>query len=97
MQIVDADIRFLEQAARRGRVRSEETQKLIDSIEQLTPGKAKAVVVSRGLEPEKVRARVSYAAKLAGKALQIAIDDNRVLFALKEQKRRRGRPRKSAR
>jgi hypothetical protein len=36
-----------------------------------------------------------YAGKAAGKKLQAAISGNKVLFALKEEKRRPGRPRKN--
>lgn len=43
-----------------------------------------------------MRARVSYAAKIVGRKLQVAIDDSRVLFALKEIMRGRGRPRKNS-
>lgn len=94
MQIVDADIKTLQRAAKRGRVRTQETQELIDVIEGLSIGKAKAVLVSRGEKPEKIRDRIAYASKIAGKPLQIAVGADRVLFALKEQKRGRGRPRK---
>lgn len=95
MNIVDADLTMLRKAAKRGRVRSEETQQLIDTIDALAPGDAKAVVLARGEKAEKVRARVAYAAKIVGKPLQIALAGDRVLFALKEVKRRRGRPRKN--
>ncbi|MBI4304936.1 MAG: hypothetical protein HY678_01325 [Chloroflexi bacterium] len=95
MNIVDADLTALRKAAKRGRVRSAETQQLIDTIDSLDPGEAKAVVLGRNEKAEKVRARVAYAAKIVGKPLQIAIAEDRVLFALKEVKRRRGRPRKN--
>jgi hypothetical protein len=36
-----------------------------------------------------------YAGKAAGKNLQAAISGNKVLFALKEERRRPGRPRKN--
>lgn len=96
MQIVPADIRLLKRAVKHGRVRSPETQQLLDVIERLQPGKAKALVLRKGDEPERARSRISYAAKIAGKPLQIAIADGRVLFALREIKRR-GRPRKNPR
>ena len=85
----------LKTAQRRGRVRSPETQELIEAIDSLVPGAAKAVVVESGQTPQKVRARVMYAGKAAGKKLQAAISGNKVLFALKEERRRPGRPRKN--
>lgn len=97
MNIVDADISALQKAAKRGRVRSEETQQLIDAIDGLAPGRAKAIVLSRADKPERVRARISYAAKLISKKLQVAVTGDRVMFALKEERRRRGRPRKNQR
>jgi len=92
VRIVDADISVLQAPARRGRLRSEATRTLMDAIAQLALGKAKAVVVPRGESPEKVRARVSYAAKIVGKPVQLAISEDRVMFALNEEERRRGRP-----
>jgi ribosomal protein L30E len=95
MNIIDADLGTLRKAAKRGRVRSAETQQLMDIIDSLEVGDAKAIVLGRNERPEKIRARVAYAAKIVGKPLQIAISEDRVLFALKEVKRRRGRPRKN--
>ncbi|MDA1258663.1 MAG: hypothetical protein O3C10_12625 [Chloroflexi bacterium] len=95
MRIEDADLTMLKTAQRRGRVRSPETQELIEAIDSLVPGAAKAVVVESGESAQKVRARVMYAGKATGKKLQAAISNNRVLFALKEEKRRPGRPRKN--
>lgn len=37
MNIVDADLRALQRASERGRVRSDETQQLIDAIDDLSP------------------------------------------------------------
>lgn len=95
MRIEEADLTTLKTAQRRGRVRSPETQELIEAIDSLAAGTAKAVVVEPGQTSQKVRARVMYAGKAAGKKLQAAISGNRVLFALKEEKRRPGRPRKN--
>ena len=91
MQIVNADLATLKSAARRGRTRSPETLQLIEVIESLQPGKAKAVVVEPGTTPEKVRARLMYAAKVVDVKLQVAIQSDRVLFALRNGRRRRGR------
>ena len=95
MRIEDADLTALKTAQRRGRVRSPQTQELVEAIDSLVPGDAKAVVVEGGQTPQKVRARVMYAGKAAGKKLQAAISGDRVLFALKEERRRPGRPRKN--
>ncbi|MCH7594388.1 MAG: hypothetical protein IIB27_07755 [Chloroflexi bacterium] len=95
MRIEEADLTTLKTAQRRGRVRSPETQELIEAIDSLVPGAAKAVVVESGQTPQKVRARVMYAGKASGKKLQAAISGNRVLFALREERRRPGRPRKN--
>jgi hypothetical protein len=92
VNIIDADLSTLRKAAKRGRVRSAETQQLIDIIDGLEIGDAKAIVLGRSEKAEKIRARVAYAAKIVGKSLQIAIHEDRVLFALKG---RRGRPRKN--
>ena len=94
MNIVDADIASLRKAARRGRTRSQETITLIEAIDDLAPGRAKAIVIEEGQTGEKLRSRLTYAAKAAGKRLQIAVQEDRVLFALKEQARRRRGPRR---
>lgn len=93
MQIVDAEFGTLKSAARRGRARSTETVQLIEAIESLQPGKAKAVMVEPGTTPEKVRARIMYAAKAADRKVQIAVTGDRVMFALRNGRRQRGRPR----
>ena len=89
MKIVEADLAALKSAARRGRARSPETQQLVEAIESLEPGKAKAVVVEGGETAAKVRARLMYVAKAAGVKLDTAVKDDRVLFALKNGRRRR--------
>ena len=52
------------------------------------------LLVEGGQAPQKVRARVMYAGKAAGKKLQVAISGDQVLFALEEKRRGPGRPRK---
>ncbi len=91
MRIVDADINALKRTRARGRVRSPETRQMIEAIDDLGPGKAKAVVVERGQDPAKVRARLMYAAKIAGRRLRVVVENDRILFA-----RGPGRPRKTA-
>ena len=91
MRIVDVDIEALNNAARRGRVRSPETQQLIDTIESMTPGTAKAIMLEGGQTGQKVRSRLTYAARIAEKRLQVVVQEDRVLFALSQ---RRARPRR---
>jgi len=90
---VDANIDDLKNAARRGRVRSPETQQLIDAIDALTPGIAKAIVLQPGDTGPRIRSRLTYAARVAGKRLQIVLQEDRVLFALSSRARRRRRAR----
>jgi hypothetical protein len=84
LNIEETEFNRMKKAQRRGRVRSRETQELIDAINSLVPGVAKAVVVGPGQTSQKVRARVMYAGKAAGKSLQAAVSGNKVLFALKD-------------
>jgi len=67
MRIEEADLNTLKKAQRRGRVRSPETQELIEAIDSLVPGAAKSVVIEPGQTSQKVRASVMYAGKAAGK------------------------------
>ena len=89
MKIVDADIKDVRKSRSRGRVRSKETLDLIRAIDELGPGKAKAIMIEPGQDAKKVRAKLAYAAKIAGKKLKIVVESDRVLFA-----RGPGRPRK---
>ena len=89
LKIVDADIKDLKKSRTRGRVRSADTIALIEAIDGLGTGKAKAIQLEPGQDAAKVRARLAYAAKIAGKKLKIVVESDRVLFA-----RGPGRPRK---
>ncbi len=89
LTIVDANVADIHRARRRGRSRSPETAQLIESIETLQSGRAKAIVAGAGETTAKLRARLMYAAKVSGIRLQVGVDGNRVLFA-----RAPGRPRK---
>lgn len=91
MKIVDIDIRELDSVARRGRARSPEMAGLVETINSLKPNEAKAAVISGQDTAKKVRARLLYAARIAGKRLQIAEKDDRVLFAVTGRARRRRR------
>ncbi|MEX0763117.1 MAG: hypothetical protein WD333_11875 [Dehalococcoidia bacterium] len=91
MRIVDVDIKELSSASKRGRVRSPETQQLLSIIDELKPHEAKAIVLGPGDTPQKIRSRLTYAARIAGKRLQIALEKDRVLFALTNRPVRRRR------
>ena len=91
MRIVDADIATLNNAAKRGRVRSPETQQLVDAIDSMTQGTAKAILLEPGQTGQKIRSRLAYAARIAGKRLQIVVQEERVLFALSTRRVRRRR------
>ncbi len=82
MKIVDVPIGQFRGAirSRGGRSRSAETVQLIEAIQSLGSGKAKAVALERGQDLAKVRAKLMYAAKLAGIRLRVVVEDDRVLF-----------------
>ncbi|MFW6174265.1 MAG: hypothetical protein ACOC5K_00605 [Chloroflexota bacterium] len=63
---------------------------MIEAIESLRPGEAKAVVVEPGETIAKVRARLTHAARSIDKPVQTVADGDRVVFGLK--KRGPGRP-----
>ena len=93
LRIVDANIDDLNRSTKRGRARSSETQQLISVIDGMKPDAAKAIMLSSGDTGKKVKARIAYAGRLAGKRLQVAIEADRVLFGLSDKparKRRRG-------
>ena len=61
---------------------------LVEAIQSLGSGEAKAIVPDPGQDLAKVRAKLMYAAKLAGIRLRVVVADDRVLFT-----RGPGRPR----
>ncbi len=91
MKIIDVDIHELERVGRRGRARSEATQQLLDVIDSLKPKQAKAIMLASGDTSSKISARLNYAARLVGKRLQIASQEDRILFALSNRPARRRR------
>ena len=91
MKIVDVDIRDLSKATRRVRARSEVTEQLVDVISNLKSNQAKAIKIDAGETAKKLRSRLSYAARIAGKRLQIGITEDSVLFALSNRPARRRR------
>ena len=91
MKIVDADIRDLSRASRRVRARSEVTEQLVEVISRLKSSDAKAIILDSGDTARKLRSRLSYAARIADKRLQIGIAEDRVIFALSNRPARRRR------
>ena len=92
LTIIDANITALRNRSGRGRTRSPETKRLIEAVEGLAPGRAKAILLDPGETIPKVRSRLAYAARIAGKKLRVATDGKRVVFALRGDGRaRRGR------
>ena len=91
MKIVNVDIRDLSKATRRVRARSEVTEQLVEVIANLKSNEAKAIVLGAGDTARKLRSRLSYAARIAGKRLQIGMTEDRVLFALSNRPARRRR------
>jgi hypothetical protein len=89
VKIIDIDIKEMSTATRRGRARSAETQKLINVITSLDRNTGKAVIIEKGGSTAKIRSRLTYAAKLAGKRLKIAVRDDRVMFTIAPRKRRK--------
>ena len=92
LTIIDTDIRALRNTSRRGRARSPETKRLIEAVEGLAPGKAKAILLDPGETIPKIHSRLAYAARIAGRKLRVATDGKRVVFALRaDGQPRRGR------
>jgi len=89
VKIIDIDIKEMSTATRRGRSRSAETQELFNVITSLDRNTGKAVIIEKGGSTAKIRSRLTYAAKLAGKRLKIAVRDDRVMFTIAPRKRRK--------
>ena len=83
MKIVEASLSDMKSAPRGRRQRSPETQKLIDTIAQLKPGQARALMPEGDETVKKLRPRVSYAARAAGRKVRIVVDDTKVMFTLR--------------
>lgn len=83
MKIVTVPMSEIQKARRQrpGRARSEESQRLIDAIMSLAVGQAKAIELDENEDPRKIRAKVAYASRAAGRKVRIVVDDHRVLFA----------------
>lgn len=85
LNIVDADIGVLRRLTRPGRARSAETLKLINAIESLKPGQAKALVLEPGDTIQALRSKLGYAARAAGVKLRTASDGSQLIFALQKK------------
>ncbi len=85
LNIVDADIGALRKLTRPGRARSAETLKLINAIESLKPGQAKALVLEAGDTIPALRSKLGYAARAAGVKLRTASDGSKLIFALQKK------------
>ena len=94
MQIVDADINELYRKARRSR--SAETQQLVDAVLSLRKNQAQAVLLDESMTAQKVRSKLAYAAKIADVKLNIATAEDKIMFSLagngRKRRRRKGEP-----
>lgn len=83
MKLVEATLADMKSTPKGRRQRSPETQKLIDSIAQLKQGQVMALMPEGNETVKKLRPRISYAARVAGRKVRIAADDNKVMFTLR--------------
>ena len=79
MEIVDADIRDL-QRKRPRRSRSPQMAQLIEVVQALRSGDAKALVAERGEKVTTLRSRLGVASRVTGVKLRTVTDGKRVLF-----------------
>ncbi len=87
MKIVEATLADMRNTPRGRRQRSPETQKLIDSITQLKQGQVMALVPEGNETIKKLRPRISYAARVAGRKVRIAADNDKVMYTLRSGSR----------
>ena len=93
-EITDVSLNDMQSAARRTRVRSPEVQQLVDAVEALKPGAAKAVTLPEGMTAAKARTKLTRAAQIAGVKLRTTVgDDGRLYFTLRSEKGSRTRSR----
>lgn len=83
MKIVEATLAEMQRTPRGRRQRSPETQQLIDVITELKPGQVRAIIPEGNETVKKLRPRISYAARVAGRKVRIAADEDRVMFTLR--------------
>jgi hypothetical protein len=87
MKIVEARLSDMTSTQRERRQRSPETQKLIDTILELKSGQARALMPEGDETVKKLRPRISYAARVAGRKVRIVADKNKVMFTLRSGSR----------
>jgi hypothetical protein len=87
MKIVEASLSDMKSAPRGRRQRSPETQSLIDTILELKPGQVRAILPEGDETVKKLRPRVSYASRVAGRKVRIVADDTKVMFTLRSGSR----------
>ena len=83
MKIVEASLADMKTAQRGRRQRSPETQELIDTILGLKPGQARALIPEGDETVKRLRPRISYAARVAGKKVRIVAKEDKVMFTLR--------------
>ena len=83
LKIENASIADLKAARKGRRSRSPETERLVAAISGLIHGSAKAVLPEGSETLPKLRARLSYASRAAGKKIRIVTGDNRLMFSLR--------------
>ena len=84
MNIIDIPVGQFRRAlsSRGSRRRSPETVQLIEAIQSLESGTAKAIVPDPGQDLAKARAKLMYAAKIAGVRLRVVVTEDQVLFTM---------------
>ena len=96
MKIVEATLSDMKRTPRGRRQRSPETQQLVDTITELKPGQVRALVPEGDETIKKLRPRISYAARVAGRKVRIAADNDRIMFTLRSGGRSSGSNRAGA-
>ena len=86
MKIGDEHYSAFTKARRQGHKRTEEVAQLVEAIGALRSGKAKSIILEPGRDPGKLRVKLHYAAKVAGRRINVATADDRVVFVLASRK-----------
>lgn len=82
MEIIDQRYSDYAKLRRRGSSRTKEVAQLVEAIGALRSGKAKTIILETGRDPSKLRVKLHYAAKIAGRRINVAVADDRVVFVL---------------
>ena len=88
MRIDDEHYSAYTKARRRGRTRTEEVVQLVEAIGAFRSGNAKSIILDPGQDPGKVRTKLHYAAKIAGRRISVAVADDRLVFVLSRANKR---------